>query len=168
MEDMLMLKITKILMDYETSQIGITHVPQFGWVLESDKRNVVQESYELQIAADQAFAEPVYESGEVKSDASAQVETKDTVLASQTRYYVRVRVAAGGERTDWYSTSFVTGMMDNSQWKAEFISAEEEADKDNSKGTYVRKTFRLKGKVKEAFACTTALGLYNFYINGKK
>lgn len=163
-----MLKITKILMDYETSQIGITHVPQFGWVLESDKRNVIQESYELQIAADQAFAEMVYESGKVRSDASAQVEANEAVLKSQTRYYVRVRVAAAGEETDWFSTSFVTGMMDNSQWKAEFISAEGEADKDDSKGTYVRKTFSLKGKVKEAFACTTALGLYNFFINGKK
>lgn len=58
--------------------------------------------------------------------------------------------------------------MDNSEWKAEFVSAEEEADKDNSKGTYVRRTFALKGKVKEAYASTTALGLYNFYINGRK
>ncbi len=163
-----MLKITKILMDYETSQVGITHMPQFGWILESDKRNVMQDSYELEIALDDAFAEKVYASGRVESDASAQVEPKETDLKSQTRYYVRVRATAAGEETEWTETSFVTGFMDNREWKAEFVSAEEEADKDNSKGTYVRRTFSLKGKVKEAFASTTALGLYNFYINGKK
>lgn len=163
-----MLRITKILMDYETSQVGITHIPQFGWILESDKRDVVQDSYELEIALDDIFTETVYAGGKVESDASAQVLPEGLTLRSQTRYFVRVRVTAAGEETEWAETSFVTGIMDNSEWKAEFVSAEEEADKDLSKGTYVRKTFALKGKVKEAFASTTALGLYNFYINGRK
>lgn len=163
-----MLKITKILMDYETTQVGITHVPQFGWVLESDKRNIMQEAYELQIAADPDFANLVYASGEVADNASAQVEAKAVTLQSMTRYYVRVKAAAAGETTDWAETTFVTGLMDNSQWKASFVTAEKDEDYNNSKGTYVRKAFALKGKVKEAYACTTALGLYNFYINGKK
>lgn len=163
-----MLKITKILMDYEISQVGITHIPQFGWILESDKRDVMQDSYELEIALDDVFTEKVYVGGKVESDASAQVLPEGLTLRSQTRYFVRVRVTAAGEETEWAETSFVTGIMDNSEWKAEFVSAEEEADKDNSKGTYVRRTFALKGKVKEAYASTTALGLYNFYINGRK
>lgn len=163
-----MLKITKILMDYEISQVGITHIPQFGWILESDKRDVMQDSYELEIALDDVFTEKVYAGGKVESDASAQVLPEGLTLRSQTRYFVRVRVTAAGEETEWAETSFVTGIMDNNEWKAEFVSAEEEADKDNSKGTYVRRTFALKGKVKEAYASTTALGLYNFYINGRK
>ena len=155
-------------MDYEISQVGITHIPQFGWILESDKRHVMQDSYELEIALDDVFTEKVYVGGKVESDASAQVLPEGLTLRSQTRYFVRVRVTAAGEETEWAETSFVTGIMDNSEWKAEFVSAEEEADKDNSKGTYVRRTFALKGKVKEAYASTTALGLYNFYINGRK
>ena len=162
-----MLNITKIYMDYEENQSGITHVPQFSWILESDKRNVIQSSYELQIAKDAAFDEMVYDSKVAESSASAHI-LPEVALESVTRYYVRVRVSAQGETTDWKETTFVTGLMDNSQWKAAFITAEEETDADNSKGTYVRKAFTLKGKVKEAYACTTALGLYNFYINGKK
>ena len=50
-----MLEITKVFVDYEEEQIGITHVPQFGWVIESDKRNTMQEAYHLQIAMDPAF-----------------------------------------------------------------------------------------------------------------
>lgn len=155
-------------MDYEREQVGITHMPQFGWIFESDKRNVMQTSYELQIAGDADFSEIIFQSGRVESNASAQVEAAGVKLASMNRYYVRVKAAAAGEETDWATASFVTGLMDNQEWKAEFITAEEESDADNSKGTYVRKPFSLKGKVKEAFACTTALGLYNFYINGKK
>lgn len=163
-----MLKITKILMDYEVSQEGITHVPQFGWILECDKRNILQESYELEIADHRDFAEPVYASGKVISDASAQVAPEGLTLKSQTRYFVRVKVTAAGEESEWCETSFVTGIMDNAEWKGDFISAEEESDKNDSKGTYVRKTFSLNKKIKEAFVSVTALGLYNLYINGKK
>ena len=35
-----MLKINEIRMDYEKEQIGITHIQEFSWTLESDKRNV--------------------------------------------------------------------------------------------------------------------------------
>ena len=167
-----MLKIRELLMDYETEQVGITHMPQFGWVLESDGRNVTQRAYELNIAKDTAFADCIYRSGKTESNASAQVEVPGCELKSQTRYHVQVRVWAGSgekeEETGWAETSFVTGIMDNREWKAAFITAESEADAGNSKGTYVRKSFQAAKEIKEAFVSVTALGLYNLYINGKK
>ena len=163
-----MLKITQVLLDYEEFQCGITHMPQLSWSMESDKRNVVQEWYQVQIAADAGFENVLYETGKVKSDASAQVQLPGVVLESCRRYYVRLQAAAAGEVTEWAVTDFVTGLLDNAEWKAEYITAETEADKELSKSTYVRKEFAVKGKVKEAFVCTTALGLYNFYINGRK
>lgn len=163
-----MLEITKVLVDYEEEQVGITHVPQFSWALDCDKRNVMQEAYQLQIAMDPVFTNVVYDSGVVETDQAAQVEPAGFEMKSQTRYFVRVQVKAAGETTEWFPTTFVTGLLSNDEWKANFVTAEEDADYNNSKGTYVRKSFTLKGKVKEAYACTTALGLYNFYINGKK
>lgn len=163
-----MLKITGVRMDYEETQTGITHIPQFSWILESDRRNVIQESYEIQIAENDSFTDLVYASGTVQDDASAQIEVSGISLKSMTRYFVRVKAAAAGEETEWKTTSFVTGLMDNQEWKAQFITAEEEADADISKGTYVRKAFSLDKEVKEAFVCSTALGLYQFYINGRK
>ena len=50
-----MLKINEIRMDYEKEQIGITHVPEFSWTLESDKRNVIQDTWELEIAEDKGI-----------------------------------------------------------------------------------------------------------------
>jgi len=163
-----MLRITSILLDYEEIQCGITHMPQLSWSMESDKRNVVQDWYQVQIAGDAGFENVLYESGKVESDASAQVQIPWAGLESCRRYYVRVQAGAAGEVTEWAATSFVTGLMDNAQWKAEYITAETESYKELSKSTYVRKEFAVKGKVKEAFACSSALGLYNFYINGKK
>lgn len=69
-------------MDYEISQVGITHIPQFGWILESDKRDVMQDSYELEIALDDVFTEKVYAGGKVESDASAQVLPEGLTLRS--------------------------------------------------------------------------------------
>ena len=135
---------------------------------ESDGRNIVQEAYELDIALDQEFCDCVYRSGKVMEDSSAQIIVKDIRLRSMTKYFVRVKVWAGKEESSWAETCFITGILNVQEWKALFITAENKEDAANSKGTYVRKDFFINGKVKEAFVCTTALGLYNFYINGKK
>ena len=63
-----MLKITEILMDYEKEQTGMDHMPQLGWKLESDGRNIQQEAYELDIALDQDFCDCVYRSGKVMGE----------------------------------------------------------------------------------------------------
>ncbi len=164
-----MLKIKEILMDYEKTQCGTDRMPQFGWVLESDRRNVFQESYRLQIAKDREFASLVYDSGCVESRESAHVAVTDAALESMTRYYVRVSVKAGDEESGFAKpASFVTAILDPKEWKAEFVSAETEADADVSKGTLLRKEFTVEKKVKNAFVCVTGLGIYNLYLNGSK
>jgi alpha-L-rhamnosidase len=163
-----MLKISNLFMDYEKELTGVTHMPQFSWKLESDRRNIVQKRYELQIAKDADFETIIYDSGIVTSSSSAQITVKGCQLESLKKYFVRVRVEDEIERTSYATASFITGLIDHKEWRASFITAEEETDADNSKGTYVRKVFGLSGKIKEAYVCTTALGIYNFYMNGKK
>ena len=50
-----MLEIVKVLMDYEKDPVGVEEMPQFSWKLKSDKRNVVQSAYRLQIAENRDF-----------------------------------------------------------------------------------------------------------------
>ena len=133
-----MLKITEILMDYEKEQTGMDHMPQLGWKLESDGRNIQQEAYELDIALDQDFCDCVYRSGKVMENASAQIMVKNISLKSMTKYFVRVKVWAGKEESCWAETFFVTGILNTQEWKALFITAENDEDAANSKGTYVR------------------------------
>lgn len=93
-----MLAIKKIYMDYETAPVGVSHMPQFAWELVSDKKNVKQKSYELQIAKDAAFTDLIYNSGKVESEESAHVYAEGT-LESGKRYFVRAKAGDGEEET---------------------------------------------------------------------
>lgn len=106
-----MLAIKKIYMDYETAPVGVSHMPQFAWELVSDKKNVKQKSYELQIAKDADFTDLIYNSGKTESEESAHVYAEDASLESGKRYFVRAKASDGQEETDWSETaSFVTAL----------------------------------------------------------
>ena len=164
-----MFEIKELYINYEKNPLGIVSIPQFGWELISDKRNVKQHSYHLQIATEVTFAELIFDSGVVISEESAHVKLETLNLESAKHYFVRVNVSDGEEETGWCETAtFVTALL-NEEWKALFVSAEtDDSYKEESKGTYVRGTFNVKKEVKEAYAYTTALGLYNFFLNGEK
>ncbi|MDO5143491.1 MAG: family 78 glycoside hydrolase catalytic domain [bacterium] len=159
------MKIKQLLMDYLSSPEGVEQMPQFSWLVEAEGRCRVQTAYRLQISTRDDFASCCYDSGRHESDESAHVTVDGIALRPCTRYHVRAMVWSGEEATPWFHASFLTGMTD-SAWKACFITAERACDWDNSKGTYVRKSFRVSGRVESAVLCTTALGLYHAYLNG--
>lgn len=164
-----MLNINKIHIDYEKNPIGVSGMPQFGWEMISDRKNVIQKSYRLQIAKDAEFENITYDSGDVCTDQSAYIRPQNVALESAEKYYVRVCVSDAQEKSAWSDPAFFVTALLTEEWKAPFVSAEtEEADKESSKGTYVRGMFEIKKAVKEAYAFTTGLGLYNFFLNGEK
>ena len=173
-----MIAINRIYMDYETAPVGVSHIPQFGWEIVSDRRNVKQKYYELQIAEDEDFQELVFDRGRVESEESAHVYVKDVSLKSGKRYYVRAKAGDGQEESSWSDiSSFVTALAGKNGvwedgaplWKAAFVSAEtDDSYKETSKGTYVRGSFDIGKEISEAYAFTTALGLYQFCVNGEK
>jgi alpha-L-rhamnosidase len=165
-----MLSISEIRMDYLKQTMGVTKMPQFSWIIESDKHNVLQQGYQLQISKEKNFECIVYDSGLVKSEESAHVFINDFQLISATKYFIRVKIQDQTDKiSDWsHTTSFVSGLLNNEEWIASFISAETKEEADTSKGTYLRKAFTINEKVKEAYIFTTALGLYKCYLNGEK
>ena len=58
-----MLQATRIRMEYLEEPVGFGELPWFGWVLESDRKGVIQQGYQLQIATDEGFETLVYDSG---------------------------------------------------------------------------------------------------------
>ena len=164
-----MLKVSEITIEYLKNPVGLDGRPWFGWILCSDKKNVNQEAYRLEIAGDENFKTMVYESGWVKSRESIHVEAAGFCPASCKKYFVRVQVQDGEEQSSFSEPAFfVTAVLKQDQWKAQFITAEGPEDKDFSGSTYLRKEIEVSGEMLEAYACTTALGLYHFYINGHK
>ncbi len=164
-----MIKVDRVRIDYEKNPTGVEKMPQFGFCFSSDRKNVVQKSYNLEISRDDKFEEVIFASGEVFTEQSNQITIESDFLEKARTYYVRVKVSDGLESSEWSDVYFFTTSLLGEDWKATFVSGEtDESYKVDSKGTYVRGDFKLKGKVKEAYAFTTALGLYNFYLNGKK
>ena len=81
-----MVKINRVHMNYENPLIGAEEMPQFGWEIESSKRDVVQKSYQLQISENEKFEELVYDSGVVWSEESAHIRPQDVKLQSARKY----------------------------------------------------------------------------------
>lgn len=171
-----MTEVSEIRINYQQNPIGIENVEQIGWKITSDFRNVVQKSYEIQIAEDEKFEVLLYDSKVVESEESAHIRGAEIneKLTSSKKYFIRVRVSTwyGGSEntviTEWKTGFFVTALCSKQEWNAEFITIETNEDWKESKGSYLRKEIKLIKPVKAAYAYTTALGLYHFYVNGDK
>ena len=166
-----MVRLSSLSVNMQDEPVGIENIEQFSWTITSDRYNVKQESYELQIATDSRFRELYYDSGIMYSGESVHVTIPDElpVPKSSFRYYVRARICTEEkEQSEWYESSFVTALQSKEEWNAAFITPETEADKETSKGYYLRKDIEIEGNIRYAYAHTTALGIYHFYINGEK
>ena len=163
-----MIAVEKILLNHERTLQGVEEMPGLGWVLKSDGRNVRQKAYRWQLAEDKRFAALLYDSGWVESDESAHIAGPDIPLQPCREYFIRCRVKSPREESGWSDPAcFLTGMAGGG-WKGGFVSAEKESDWGNSRGTYLRKSWRVCKPVREAFLCATALGLYSMSINGQR
>lgn len=162
-----MLRVNEIYIDGMKHPLGVAKCPYFSWIMESDRQNVMQKAYRLRITEALSRLE-VYDSGWVESRESVYVEA-EAKIQSLTKYAVTVSVRDESEESPVSEEAyFLTGILDEQEWRADFISAETAEDKDNSKGTYVRRSIAIKKEIESAYVCTTALGMYRFYINGKK
>lgn len=162
-----MFTVKDIQLDYMDKAEGVVRFPTISWVIDTDEQVFVQTGYELEAAADPAFQKLLWSSGRQLSAQSVGI-TVDCDVVSACRYFVRVRVQYGDNWSDWsMAKSFFTGLVAN-EWQQIFISAETEADAADSRGTCLRHTFELSKPVAQAYAYTTALGLYQFFLNGKK
>ena len=114
-----MLRISRVHIDYQKNPVGIAEMPQFGWEIVSDKRNVIQKAYTLQISKNPEFTEFVYDSGRVVSGKSAHLIPESGKLESATKYFVRVKADDGGDETPWSETAyFITGLTEGEVWSA--------------------------------------------------
>ena len=162
-----MTEIKSIKMDYFGQAIGTGTMPSLSWVIQSDMVCVIQTAYQIQLSKNADFKEILYDSTKVISSESSGIKTCDASdLDSCSRYWIRVKVWVSEgfhekiqgksqekplevyEEESNFSTpvSFVTGLLKN-EWHGDFVSAETKADKSNSKGTYLRKSFEVRKSI---------------------
>ena len=89
-----MLAIEKIKINHLEEPKGIAESIRIGWEIISEHRNVVQETYQIQISEDSNFKNVLYDTGIVESGQSQNVfiDIKEMELQSVHYYYVRVRI----------------------------------------------------------------------------
>ncbi len=166
------LSVYDIRTEYRKNPIGIdVKNPRFSWKMESDRRNVLQQSYQIEVYAKPDGTERIWDSGRVKRDQSVHVAYGGPGLEPQRRYFFRVRITDhAGEASAWSDVQyFETGMGDPSRWQAEWITADAaEAASRQAMSPLLRKGFTLAEVPAAARVYVTALGLYELWINGQR
>src|SRR4051812_31853721 len=155
---------TRLRCEYVTNPLGIdTPRPRLSWQMSDDRRGARQTAY-------QVVVEEGWDSGKVESDRSVHVEYAGTALRSRQRCSWRVRTwDMNGEPSEWSELAFwEMGLLGRADWKAQWIGS-------NIVGgpytippaPYVRKSFTVSKPIASARLYVTALGFYEFEINGQ-
>ncbi|HEX3006879.1 MAG TPA: family 78 glycoside hydrolase catalytic domain [Bacteroidales bacterium] len=168
-------KLQKLRVENQMNPVGLdVKQPRFSWQLSADQRNVSQSAYELWVATSAADLEKgnnlVWKTGKVKSDQSVLVPYAGKDLASDTKYFWKVKVwDNNGKASEWSQpASWVVGFLNTSDWKAKWITPGYVEDSVMRPCPLFRKQFNSSKKVASATAYITAHGMYEATINGKR
>ena len=160
------LKLQNLTTENLKNPIGIdAEKPRFAWQLISDKKNVKQTAYEIQVKNGKKV---VWSSGKVNTSNSVFNAYQGEKLPSNTRFTWQVRVWDNqGQTSEWASANFQTA-LNKGDWKAKWISSGFANDTVNGVVPMFRKSFETKKKIVNATAFVTARGLYEIQVNGKR
>lgn len=173
------LKPLQLRVEYKINPFVDAAKPRFSWELQSAVNNQKQTARQILVAGSVALLSEgkadAWNSGKIGSDATSQVEYEGKPLASNRTYYWKVRSwDKNGNPGPWSAPAyFNTGLLQQSDWKAEWIGYDVNHLSVNKNyhlppAPYLRKEAGLSGTIKKANLYVTALGLYEFYINGKR
>ncbi|WP_186757594.1 family 78 glycoside hydrolase catalytic domain [Echinicola salinicaeni] len=157
--------------DYLENPQGIDNEkPRFSWVLASKDRGTFQESYRIivdeQLKNIKEKIGESWDSGQISSDRSVNIDYAGRQFKSNTTYYWRASVITDQGKEYWSEpASFHTAILKQEEWLGEWITTQEEIV---NEAPIFRKSFHLDKKIKDAHVFVTALGFYELYLNGDK
>ncbi len=114
------------------SPFGIDQMPRFSWVAKTQERGERQTAYEIEVLDEQG--REVWNSGKVPSSDSYQIAYEGKELMSQSSYRWRVRIWDQDDQSTTWSAwhTFETAMLSPSDWKAQWIRADEMSEKEKA------------------------------------
>lgn len=159
----------------------------FSWKLPV-RNGISQTAYRIVVASSPELLDksPVWDSGKVPSSQSVKVDYKGRAFASREKAYYKVKYwDENGAESDWSDIGeFETGLLSNSDWSAQWISADEKVERrketrykgkkprevilGGDKPAYMRKEFESEGEIAKARLYVASLGIFQCYINGEK
>ncbi len=176
--------VTQLRCEYRVNPLGIDQPrPRLSWQLESPLRGVTQTAYRILVASQpQLLAEgkgDLWDSGDVASDETVNIEYDGRPLPSRARCYWQVHVRAlAGEPREVKSdiAHWSMGLLHPDDWQAQYISYRDDSpvfkDPDSlflPPACQYRKSFAARqGAVTRATIYATALGIYELHLNGQR
>ncbi len=157
--------------EYLSDPMGIdVNKPRLSWLVSSDKRGEVQTSYQIIVASTPELllsgSADRWDSGQVKSNLTAQIVYGGKSMSSYQKCYWNVRVwdIAGNASEPSETAYWEMGLLEPADWKAKWIAR----DGEQEPNPLFRKCFTLCKPIKSARAFATALGSYRLQLNGKR
>lgn len=168
--------------EYLENPVGIdAATPRLSWKLTSEQRNQQQASYRIFVASSAEALErdeaDLWDSGKVDSDQSLFIQYAGPPLKSRQECFWKVWAWSNGEDQPTSSevSSWSMGLMQESDWTASYISFKDESPIHTDVETLnlpaarqYRKDFKAEKKVARATIYSTALGIYELQVNGKR
>jgi len=165
--------------EYLDCPLGIdVLVPRLGWIVDAaGRRGARQTAYQIMVAAAEnelaSDQGSLWDSGKVLSAESQHIGYGGQSLESEQLVYWKVRLwDEDGEAGAWSTPSMWSmGLLSREQWQGMWIGWKNDhrPTKDQPKPTiYLRRNFELRAGIKRATVYATALGVYQFYLNGQR
>jgi alpha-L-rhamnosidase len=155
--------------------------PRLTWRVESNERGQQQTAYQILVstsAEDLARGlGNLWDSGKVSSDQTVNVVYAGKALKSRQRCYWKVMIwDKAGEASEWSKAgSWGMGLLQSKDWSALYISFHDTTPvfKDETElflpaAHQYRKEFTAPKEILHATIYSTALGVYELYLNGQR
>lgn len=153
--------------EYLKNPIGIDNQnPRLSWEYNSDTRGAKQTSYEITVCSDPFGANIVWNSGTVNSGQSVNINYSGPVLVASTRYYWKVSITnnSGDKINSTEIAFFETGLLGSGWGNAKWIRTTESA----TGIPMFRKKINIQKDIKSAKIYSSALGIYDLFVNGNR
>jgi alpha-L-rhamnosidase len=162
--------------EYVETPLGLDRPqPRFNWQVPANVRGQRQAAYQILVASTEekigADNGDMWDTGRVNSDQTIQVAYAGKPLGSRNRYYWKVRIWDKDDQVSVYSSPiwFEMGLLDPVDWSAQWIELDYQTDPQNEQPCpLLRKEFELTQPIRRARAYVSALGLYEFHMNGMR
>lgn len=166
--------VSNLTCEYRTNPLGIDVLqPRLSWQLESNQRGTRQSAYRILVTASEAAlsgGNVLWDSGKVSSDHSIHVTYSGPRLMSGQRVYWKVWIwDEAGQKAESIFAWWEMGLLERTDWQGQWIGAPfSGGPRTSSPAPYLRKEFKITKQVVSARLYATALGLYEYYLNGRR
>jgi alpha-L-rhamnosidase len=139
-------------------------LPTFSWKLPAGVGK--QTAYRVEVKGET----PLWDSGWVESGQSVFVPYGGDPLHSRQQLEWRVRFRdETGKESGWSKfANCELGLLSSSDWKAQWIRPQAEADPEKETVAWLRREFPVSGKIAHARLYVAARGVFDIQLNGKK